>query len=285
MRMNTTLQTTIDEHNNDLIPGENEYIGDDGLIHCSICHEPKESRIPEGNICSYLRTHPRQCACERTMLKAEKEQRLSEERQRDISRLRDICFQAPLMHTWNFKNSRYDSEQLAVARKYVENWEDNKKHNSGLLFWGDVGTGKSYLAACIANALIDEGVTVRMVTTAEILSQQLEDRLEYIQDLCSPSLLILDDFGMERDTKFGTETICQVINTRLSNNKPLIVTTNLTIHEMDNTPDVDHRRIYSRIQGVTVPVRFIGPDLRKKMGKEKLQYMKKKLREDKTYDE
>ena len=62
-------------------------------------------------------------------------------------------------------------------------------------------------------------------------------------------------------------------------------TASLTIHEMDNTPDVDHRRIYSRIQGVTVPVRFIGPDLRKKMGKEKLQYMKKKLREDKTYDE
>ena len=191
--MNPTLPTSIEGQNNDRLLMENEYIGDDGLIHCSICHEAKEKRIPEDSIARRLKTIPLQCACERKMRKAEKEQHIAEEHQRYVSRLRSVCFQAPFMHTWTFENSKYDSEQLTVAKNYVENWKYYQQHNSGLLFWGDVGTGKSYLAACIANALIDREVSVRMITLADVLNHKKDDIAEFIQELCSPSLLILDD--------------------------------------------------------------------------------------------
>jgi len=280
MRMKTTLPASIEGQNNDRLLMENEYIGDDGLIHCSICHEAKEKRIPDDSIARRLKTIPLQCACERKMRKAEKEQRIAEEHQRIVLRLRSICFQAPFMYTWTFENSKYDSEQLTVAKSYVKNWEKNKKRNSGLLFWGDVGTGKSYLAACIANALIDQEVSVRMITLADVLNHKLEDRAEFIQELCSPSLLILDDFGMERDTSFGIEIVSFVVNTRVQMNKPLILTTNLSYDEIKNAPDTDHERIYSRIRGVTVPVKFSGPDHRDNLRREHLQQMKNHLQEE-----
>ena len=41
---------------------------------------------------------------------------------------------------------------MKTAHFYVEHWEDMKAGNIGYLLWGSVGTGKSYLAGCIANA-------------------------------------------------------------------------------------------------------------------------------------
>ena len=285
MRMNRTLPTAITEQNNDHIPGENEYIGEDGLIYCSICHEPKEKPIPEDSFCSFLQFHPRDCACERRMRKEEKEQRHMEEHLRTVTHLRSICFQSPFMHNWTFENSKYDNEQQRTAKNYVKNWKYYKQHNSGLLFWGGVGTGKSYLAACIANALIDREVSVRMITLADVLNHKGEDRAEFIQELCSPSLLILDDFGMERDTSFGVEIVSLVVNTRVKMNMPLILTTNLPYDEIKNAPDTDHERIYSRIRGVTVPVKFSGPDLRVFMQKQHLADMKEMMRKEDICDE
>ena len=60
--------------------------------------------------------------------------------------------------------------------------------NIGYLFWGGVGTGKSYLAACIANALMEKEVAVRMTNFATILNDlaaSFEGRNEYISRLCS----------------------------------------------------------------------------------------------------
>ena len=48
------------------------------------------------------------------------------------------------------------------ARAYVENWKEAYKNNTGLLLFGDVGTGKSFFAGCIANALLDRDVPVLM---------------------------------------------------------------------------------------------------------------------------
>ncbi len=53
-----------------------------------------------------------------------------------------------------------------MARFYVDNWEGIASDNIGYLFWGGVGTGKSYLAACIANALMEKEIPVRMTNFA-----------------------------------------------------------------------------------------------------------------------
>ena len=122
----------------------------------------------------------------------------------------------------------------ATARRYVEEWEREYAENLGCLFWGSVGTDKSYLAGCIANALMEKEIPVYMTNFAAILNDlaaSFEGRNEYIARLCRYHLLIIDDFGMERGTEYGLEQVYNVIDSRYRSGKPLIVTTNLTLEE------------------------------------------------------
>ena len=129
--------------------------------------------------------------------------------------------------------------------------------NIGCLFWGGVGTGKSYLAGCIANALMEKEIPVHMTNFALILNDlaaSFENRNEYISRLCRYPLLILDDFGMERGTEYGLEQVFNVIDSRYRSGKPLIVTTNLTLDDLRNPEDTAHSRIYDRLLSMCVPV-------------------------------
>ena len=70
------------------------------------------------------------------------------------------------------------------ARAYVENWKEAYRNNTGLLLFGDVGTGKSFFAGCIANALLDRDVPVLMTNFPTILNRLTgmfsEDRADFI---------------------------------------------------------------------------------------------------------
>ena len=115
----------------------------------------------------------------------------------------------------------------------------------------DVGTGKSFFAGCIANALIDRDIPVLMTNIPSILNQLTgmfaEDRAAFISALDDYSLLILDDLGVERNTEYALEQMFLVIDSRYRSRKPLIVTTNLKLEEVKKPPDLAHARIYDRI--------------------------------------
>ena len=105
------------------------------------------------------------------------------------------------------------------------------------------------LALTIANALMEREISVCMTNFALILNDlaaSYKDRNEYIARFCSFPLLILDDFGMERGTEYGLEQVYNVIDSRYRSRKPLIVTTNLTLEELQNPEDTAHARIYDR---------------------------------------
>ncbi len=77
---------------------------------------------------------------------------------------------------------------METAHFYVEHWETMHEENIGYLLWGNVGTGKSYFAGCIANALMEQEVAVCMTNFAAILNDlaaSFEGRNEYISRLCS----------------------------------------------------------------------------------------------------
>ena len=61
--------------------------------------------------------------------------------------------------------------QMHYAHRYVEQWQTMRAENLGLLLWGGVGTGKSFLAGCIANALMEQEVSVRMTNFARIMNE------------------------------------------------------------------------------------------------------------------
>ena len=175
-------------------------------------------------------------------------------------------FTDPAMRNWTFEHDNGRNPQTETARFYVESWETMQAENIGYLFWGGVGTGKSYLAACIANALMEKEVAVRMTNFATILGDlaaSFEGRNEYISRLCSYPLLILDDFGMERGTEYGLEQVYSVIDSRYRSGKPLIATTNLTLEELQHAERPTPVSMTTDFHGCA-PVRFTGSKLPKK---------------------
>lgn len=229
----------------------------DGLLHCGKCHTPKQTRK---NILGREMTIGCLCKCaaeERDKEDAERRQREEADR---IMRLRSAGISSQ-----EFRNARFalDDGQapgpLGVLKKYVANWGRVYRDNVGLLLWGGVGTGKSFGAACIANALIDKSVPACMVNLASVLNTLTNfqgNRNEYIQELIQYPLLVLDDFGMERRTDFATEQVFNLIDERYRSGKPLVVTTNIPLSTLKNPPSLELSRIYDRLLEMCVPVNF-----------------------------
>lgn len=253
---------------------------EDGLLHCGVCGEPKERLFSEGQLLPGLKLykHPVMCACERKVREAEEKRMQEQQHEVTVQRLREKCFDHRIMGSWTFELSILDNQKLKIGRKYVENWPDVLQKNLGLLLWGKVGTGKTFYAASIANALLQKEVPVRMTNLAAIMNCRYEERSDLIKSFHQYDLLIIDDFGMERDTSFGMETVYQVIDGRYLDHKPLILTTNLSLEALKNPPDIDHRRIYDRVLEMTTGVRFLGTNLREEQSRAKKETLDKILK-------
>lgn len=170
---------------------------------------------------------------------------------------------------------------MDLAKKYVEEFAEMKKENCGLLLWGDVGTGKSHFAGCIANELLEKGISVCMTNFAVILADMTNfeiNKNDYIQKLNQTELLIIDDFGIERNTSFALEQLYYIIDSRYTSNKPLIITTNILLSELqDKNIESEFRRLYDRIIEMCVPIKFSGESKRLKKADEKFDKLKKTL--------
>ena len=117
-----------------------------------------------------------------------------------------------------------------------------------LLLMGGYGTGKTHLAAAIANYAVQMGVPTLFLTVPDLLDSlrfafdstdtTFEERFEQIRNC---ELLILDDFGTQIATSWAQEKLFQIINYRYINKLPLVITTNLSMEEIEG-------RIRSRLQ-------------------------------------
>ena len=147
-----------------------DYTGEDGLLYCGKCHTPKEAYFAEGKTCFGRDRHPAECDCQRA---AREKQQAAESRQKHLEKVEDLKrrgFTDPAMRNWTFEHDNGRNPQTETARFYVESWETMQAENIGYLFWGGVGTGKSYLAACIANALMEKEVAVSSCRTSLAVS-------------------------------------------------------------------------------------------------------------------
>lgn len=257
-----------------------DYIGPDGLLYCGSCHTPKEAYNEKFEKLTGRPAHPIMCRC--WAEENEKEQLLTMQRAHEmaVSRLRRLCFPAKEMYNWTFENSRIDSEEMDLVKKYADNWEEAVRNNNGLLLWGSLGTGKTYAAACIANALLEKEVSVRLTSFPRIANDLFgnEEKTDYLMDLCNVGLLITDDFGAERKTEYMLETMWQVLELRTCFHKPLIVTTNLTLKELHDPPDDYIGRIYDRILALCAPLNICLTNLRENQAQEQLQHLTQLVR-------
>ena len=256
-----------------------EYFHDsDNLIYCAKCHTPRQGRYTlQGRVFM----PPIRCKCQQKLYDQEETKRKLLEKQAEIERMKASGLQDKALYDYTFDKDNGINPEMAYAHKYVENWEDMKARSSGLLLWGNVGTGKSFFAGCIANALLEKGVPVLMTNFSRILNtltgMHFEDRNQFIDSLSRYSLLIIDDLGIERNSEFALEQVFNVIDSRYRSKKPLIVTTNLTLTELNNAPDVAHRRIYDRILERCAPIRINNRNIRQVNASANLQEAKKIL--------
>ena len=260
-----------------------DYTGEDGLLYCGSCRTPKEAYFPADKAALFGRDrHPAECDCQRAK---RLEREAAEQRRKHLDTVEDLKrrgFTDSKMREWTFANDNGKCPQMGMAHSYVERWEQMKEGNHGLLLWGKVGTGKSCFAGCIANALMEQEIPVRMTNFALILNDlaaSFEGRNEYISRLCRYPLLILDDFGMERDTAYGLEQVYSVIDSRYRSRRPLIVTTNLTLQQIQNPTDTAYARIYDRLLEMCAPVRFTGSNFRRETAQAKLERLKNLMNE------
>ena len=260
-------------------PGPEDYTGEDGLLYCGKCHTSKQFRIDKPPLEGRLLPHP--CRCEQERIDREAAEQEAHRHRQAVADLKRRGFTDPAMQEWTFANDNGKCPQMKHAHFYVEYWPTMQAENIGYLLWGGVGTGKSYFAGCIANALMEQEVAVRMTNFALILNDltaSYENRNDYIARLCRAPLLILDDFGMERGTEYGLEQVYNVIDSRYRSRKPLIVTTNIPLQDLQHPQDTAHARIYDRLLEMCAPIRFSGENFRKATAQDKLERLKKLMK-------
>ena len=242
---------------------EADYIKD-GLLYCGICNTPRQCRV---TILDEVKTPYCLCKCRAEKRDKEEAERKRIEFEQQVKKMRKMGFPESDMENWVFDNDDGANQKvMSVARNYVDNFQQMKENGKGLLLFGDVGTGKSFAAACIANALIDKGYPVLMTNFARIANTvqgMFDGRQEYYDSFNKYPLLILDDLSAERKTEYMQEIVYNVIDSRYRARLPLIVTTNLTGDELKHPAEVTNQRTFSRLFEMCIPLEVKGADRRR----------------------
>lgn len=249
---------------------EGDYFDEDGLLRCGTCRQPKRSRI---EVSGEEIIVPVWCECRKKAADAEKKQTaaaLAASRQWELRKL-SLMDSALSEVRFSAADERENSASIGMCRRYSDLFPQMMRENRGLLLFGSVGTGKTFTAACIANALLEQGVPVVMTSLVKLIdggSDELCSRMSAID------LLILDDLGAERSTDYALEKVYNVVDSRYRAGLPVIYTTNLTLEELKHPADIRLARIYDRVLERCFPVEFRGVSHRKTAARQGFEEMK-----------
>lgn len=241
---------------NPTLPKEDEYLGEDNLLYCARCGTARQKQLTVLDHSYLVRCL---CRCQSEKTRKEEEARKAAELRDRAARYRSLGIADASLRTATFENDQYGGSEMETAKNYVNKFEQMCKEGLGLLLWGSVGTGKTYIAACIANALLDKAVPVMMTSFGRILSGMPSvasgEQNRYIDSLNAYDLLVIDDLGVERSTEYTLEQVFNVVDARYRARLPLVVTTNRKLSELKDPKIMEKQRIYDRILERCVPVK------------------------------
>jgi DNA replication protein DnaC len=258
-------------------PENGDYYDSEGFLVCGKCHTRRqvEVNMPDLKAVPFdpkkkVRVKmPVSCRCraerryqEEQMLQQDKDMRAMEALKRQSlmdERLRDVSFDS-------FRKTNDNAYNLKLCLRYANHFDEMLAKNQGLLFYGGVGTGKTFAAACIANQLLNQRIPVIMTSFVKLLESMQgfsEDDSVLIARLNRAKLLIIDDLGAERSTDYALEKVYDIVDSRYRAKLPIILTTNLSMTELKESTDIRYTRIYDRIFEMCYPMQFKGQSWRK----------------------
>ena len=166
----------------------------------------------------------------------------------------------------------------AVCRQFVRDFDTA---NANLFFYGDTGTGKTFLSHCIAKELLDTTHSVVYFSAQELFEMIAQKRFGKTEDaqvaldaIYSCDLLIIDDLGTEITNTFVNSELFLCINERLTAQKSTIISTNLSLKAFKDTYS---ERIFSRISTSYTMLKLFGKDIRLLKKMEQVSQKKKSL--------
>lgn len=182
--LSSEIHVLLNSAAQNIVLAADEYIDpDDGLIHCKSCGGQRQAVVP---IPGSAECFTPRCLCPCQTL-TEQHRRAAEEQRKRIERIRrsrELGLQGRHLCDYTFDNDNGHNPLMEKAHAYVNGWDKAYASNTGLLLFGDVGTGKSFFAGCIANALLDKEISVMMTNFPTILSRLTgmppEERVGYI---------------------------------------------------------------------------------------------------------
>lgn len=226
---------------------------------------------------------PCNCLCDKAEMEHEAIRRhLLESQKARIEKLRKDGI------SQDFEGARFELDDHAdertgnVARRYAANFGQMMENNTGLMLYGNPGGGKTFMAGCIANAVVDQGHTVIMTGISALvtaMSAEFEARkMDILRSIAACDLLILDDVGVEADTAYRMEKKFEIFDTRSQAGKPMIVTTNtMTPDRLRKPQNVEESRLFSRMRGSMLYIKVDHEDRRDEQHRDKVDAMRELL--------
>ena len=207
------------------------------------------------------------CSCLRTLCLQEQKKELCQltSGQEQFSRFRLDYYPEQIDTTYGASPRKIMERNLQYCVRYAEHFSEGI---GNLLFVGGTGLGKTFLSACIANAVIDKGFSVSYESAPQLFSKLEKNRFnpddqsrQDAEDFSTCDLLIIDDLGTEMPGNFVTAALYSLLNERLMAEKSMLISTNLT---MDEIAKRYSPQISSRLQGSFKGLTFVGEDIRVK---------------------
>ena len=205
------------------------------------------------------------CECLRELCRQEQKKEIS-----ILSGSRDSFSQFRL----DYYPDRYDAKIRGSARTFMEHnlrtcrtYATTFSPASGnLLFVGGTGLGKTFLSACIARSVADRGYSVVYETASHLFNKlekakftPSEENRKEADKLMECDLLIIDDLGTEMPSQFVTASLYALLNDRILEGKPMVISTNLNVEDLRQRYSP---QIASRLEGSFAGLTFVGEDIR-----------------------
>lgn len=224
---------------------ENTYTGEDGLLYCTKCHGRRCTKEPVPVLGKRM---PVMCDCMKEEERKAKEREEQNDKLRQLDRIRGASLLGD-----RYKDTTFDKTDLSRPEDFQKAFQRCKKycqipdvaleHGYGMYIYGDSGTGKTHLTACMCNELMSQMKQCLFTNFFEI-SKLIQstfsgntDSAVVVKRICDVDFLFLDDLGTEILTKGGEDNWLQgqvfdIINKRYNNKKPTIFSSNYSMNEL-----------------------------------------------------